>query len=505
MKLSRLIAMSCLSLLLAGTTWAQEEKQTEKKEQKEVCPHPEWWTPTKDEMQRILADHSQWVRVAEEVLQKRGWKEGFAVYPLLYPDILEKIIGPQGRANLCNVNWAKIKIENAHLAGAKLNNAHLSDAQLDNADFRAADLNNADLSRARLNHADLSSAQLNGALLMNAELNHANLTWAELNDALLIDAQLNHAKLTEAKLNNASLSKAQLNGALLAGTQLNNASLSTAKLNNAFLLRTELNHANLFSTELKGAALIGVLLSGAKLAHADLTGAIYAPESAAPDPYVAGIKGLDTVHIAPGQETIAPGQETGLVQLRELLQKAGLRDLEREATFRIEYWRTRSANDTVAERYFRMAAFEWTTAYGLYPGRALKIILVVWILLSLVYFWPIYLAPKGSSTGAIYQVWSTDRIETSGEAVSLSNSPKVNRLKRGPLGALGYAAYFSLLSAFYIGWRELNVGSWIARIQPREYALRATGWVRAVSGVQSLLSVYLLAIWVLTYFGRPFQ
>jgi len=192
-----------------------------------------------------------------------------------------------------------------------------------------------------------------------------------------------------------------------------------------------------------------------------------------------------------------------MVQLRDLLQKAGLRDLERQATFTIEYWRTRYA--TVAERYFRTVAFEWTSGYGLYPGRALKIIAAIWLLLSPIYFWPIYLAPKGSSTGGIYQVWPGDRIETSGEAVSLSSSSKVNRLKRGPLAALGYAAYFSLLSAFYIGWRDLNVGGWIARIQPSEYALRATGWVRVISGVQSLLSVYLLAIWVLTYFGRPFQ
>jgi hypothetical protein len=71
--------------------------------------------------------------------------------------------------------------------------------------------------------------------------------------------------------------------------------------------------------------------------------------------------------------------------------------------------------------------------------------------------------------------------------------------------ALPLALYFSLLSAAHIGWRDLNVGSWIARIQPREYMLRATGWVRVVSGIQSLLSVYLVALWVLTYFGRPFE
>ena len=53
--------------------------------------------------------------------------------------------------------------------------------------------------------------------------------------------------------------------------------------------------------------------------------------------------------------------------------------------------------------------------------------------------------------------------------------------------------------------KRFNVGSWIARVQAHEYTLRATGWVRVVAGLQSLLSVYLLALWALTYFGRPFQ
>jgi hypothetical protein len=60
-------------------------------------------------------------------------------------------------------------------------------------------------------------------------------------------------------------------------------------------------------------------------------------------------------------------------------------------------------------------------------------------------------------------------------------------------------------SAFHIGWRELTVGAWISRIQPNEYEMRATGWMRVAAGLQSLLSVYLIALWTLTYFGRPFQ
>jgi len=73
---------------------------------------------------------------------------------------------------------------------------------------------------------------------------------------------------------------------------------------------------------------------------------------------------------------------------------------------------------------------------------------------------------------------------------------------RRMLRVVAVGMYTSILSAFHIGWRDLNVGSWIARMQPREYTLRATGWVRLVSGLQFLISVYLLALWVVTYFGK---
>ncbi|MEY2485461.1 MAG: hypothetical protein QOH39_1109, partial [Verrucomicrobiota bacterium] len=193
-------------------------------------------------------------------------------------------------------------------------------------------------------------------------------------------------------------------------------------------------------------------------------------------------------------------------------QKAGLRDLEREATFAIEHGKTRHAiagwakdPGSAVEGIVRMIAFDWTTGYGMYPGYALKIIASVWLLLIPVYFWPIRFAPRRSTGGGIFQVWPSDRIGTLGGKVLSSDSANFNRLEGGNLAALGRAAYFSLLSAFTIGWRDLNLGTWIARIQPQEYALRAAGWVRVVSGLQSLLSVYLLAMWALTYFGRPFQ
>jgi hypothetical protein len=67
------------------------------------------------------------------------------------------------------------------------------------------------------------------------------------------------------------------------------------------------------------------------------------------------------------------------------------------------------------------------------------------------------------------------------------------------------ATQFSLLSSFRIGWRDINPGYWLAWVEGKEYTLRATGWARTVADIQSLISIYLIALSVLTYFGRPFE
>ena len=106
---------------------------------------------------------------------------------------------------------------------------------------------------------------------------------------------------------------------------------------------------------------------------------------------------------------------------------------------------------------------------------------------------------RKESKDGIWKVWNPERMRD-----DLGESKPKEPLVLHGWSALKVAFYFSILSAFSIGWRELNVGNWIARIQRYEFNYRATGWARTVSGVQSLLSVYLLALWALTYFSRPF-
>jgi hypothetical protein len=199
------------------------------------------------------------------------------------------------------------------------------------------------------------------------------------------------------------------------------------------------------------------------------------------------------------------------------------------------------------EGYFRIVAFEFTTDYGRTPGDALALLGYLLIIFALIYVfclcqrmqfqspaynphpqWLVnqaryrwYKLRRFLAEGRIYQFWSSDCI-TVGHSESndtnavmwsvmdkahmprIAGQMRVVEVKTGFWAALMYGAYFSVLSAFHLGWRDFNIGTWIARMQAFEYTLRATGWVRFLSGLQSLLSVYLLAIWALTYFGRPF-
>ena len=154
----------------------------------------------------------------------------------------------------------------------------------------------------------------------------------------------------------------------------------------------------------------------------------------------------------------------------------------------------------------RLVFFGWTTDYGLHYGRPILILLGLIGVFTVVYLFAIAMTPRRPDhDSGIYRIWPEGRIKRSGETFEAANDISIERLNARGIAALGQAFYFSVVSSFHIGWRDLNVGSWIARMQAREYALRAKGWVRVVSGVQSLVSVYLIAMWALTYFGRPFE
>jgi len=186
-------------------------------------------------------------------------------------------------------------------------------------------------------------------------------------------------------------------------------------------------------------------------------------------------------------------QPTQLVALRNAFKSAGFREQERQITFALNS--VGSARNW--EDGFRYLMFELTSDWGMSPGRPLRILAALVVLMSLGYMVPLGRAEKSPH---IWKVYEPSMVLS--EAI---DKELAEPLRPSTLTLLPWSLYFSLLSAFHIGWRDLNVGNWMSRIQFTEYSLRADGWVRTISGIQSLVSVYLLALWALTYFGRPFE
>ena len=227
-----------------------------------------------------------------------------------------------------------------------------------------------------------------------------------------------------------------------------------------------------------------------------MSGAIYEPISAPRAGTMSQVEGLASLRIR------NEGSPHGMNLLREAFKKAGMREQERQVTYSIKH--SERVNKGGIERAFNYVLFELTCRYGMSPWRPLGIA----FMLILFFGFPYIFAFAGSAERkwGIWRAWPEDRVH---KKSSENNPQRITfpfiRIFPWVLRAVPWAFYFSLLSAFHIGWRDLNVGNWIARIQPKEFGLRPTGWVRVVSGTQSLISVYLIALWALTYFGRPFE
>lgn len=344
---------------------------------------------------------------------------------------------------------------------------------------------------------DLRGFDFQGRIIGDADFRLSDLSYANFSGSQLVLTNFEGAKLL-----GVDMSGANLDGAWLDRTDLTDANLSNAYLGNA-----SLNYSTIHRT-----ALDNVNLSWAELHHAKFT-----PLPDLSSQSLWNLRGLRSV-------TFERGNSAALVSLRDSLQKIGNRSAEREATFAIEHgitmhllcdWRREFGSiwecdlnprlSELAEGFLRLVFFELTTGYGLHPGRALIVLVTfIWIF-SLVYSLVTITNLRSDGKGAIFRIWHKGRIDLSSGALALADSEKIEKYRSNWLQGYLFALYYSILSAFHIGWRDLNVGGWVTRLQGREFELRGFGWVRTVSGLQSLFSVYLLAIWVLTYFGRPFQ
>jgi len=371
--------------------------------------------------------------------------------------------------------------------------------------------------------ADLSGADLGGADLTGADLRYANLTGADLFGANLSGANLTNAHLRDANLTDANLPSANLTGANLTGADLG-ATLTDAKLDHANLTGADLGGANL-----TGAILRRANLTGAWPGAANFDRAIFEPNSL---PELSGIARAENLELLTYRENPA-----ALVQLRKQFEEGGFREQERKITYALKrreaelsweggtsrsppsgkgsraiLWSSDSVLANLASFTLNKVFFDWTCQYGMSPGRPLILGVVLWFLCSFLYFVCIHT----SGEAGLYRVYgqsigddpSAQRRVERISPLSTTHSPGLRWLFqffRRECLLLRTSMFFSLMSAFNIGFRDINFGRWLRLLTRQEFDIKAVGWARVIAGWQSLISVYLIALWVLTYFGRPFD
>jgi len=326
------------------------------------------------------------------------------------------------------------------------------------------------------------------------------ITAAELRDmtasrglrAILFKKRIPDPDLSEANLGGADLKRASLQRANLRKTILGPADLTEATLTNA-----DLREADLEGTNLTGADLSHAKLGGANLYEAKMAGAIMIETDVSDvnfDLQPGTLPSIQYAATATGLEKMRyEHSPTSLIELREAFRAAGLREQANAVHFSIMHSRRKKAG--FFEKILLLAV-EIPCAYGMRPGRPLLILVS-----AILAFWiPYIFALNQNGMGGIWITWPDGRTPKD------ESSEKEARLSpRGFLRRIGVALYFSVVSAFNIGWEEINIGNWIAQLQPKEFALKATGWVRVIAGAQSLLGVYLVALSILSYFGHLFE
>ena len=336
---------------------------------------------------------------------------------------------------------------------------------------------------AEVRAADPKQVQqlLDTKICERCDLSEADLTNQNLHGAKLAGAILRDAKFAGADLGSADLTGARLGGAKLAGVKL-----LAATLNNTGLERTDLTGANLSGAEMKSALMSATKLSDAKLYNVDLDGAVFEPAS---------LPNIESVAGAANLKSMTYGENpAALSQLRKAFKKEGYQDQRKDITYALMHTqRTKSNAFFNAAQY---ALFELTCDWGLAPFR--PILLLLLLIPPFAFFYVVaILRPRG--TAGIWRIWDKDRI-----CQDIGSAEPV-RLDQANSKPVLDSLYFSFMSAFSVSWHELDIGTWMGRLNPNEYTLRATGWLRSVSGVQSLVSIFLLVLTFLCYFGDPFE
>lgn len=436
-----------------------------------------------------------------------------------------KPLDDKKRINMCDTELIGIDLRNQVLdyinfSGSDLSEAKLSGIELNHATlfktyFRESQLDNAKFYNAYLVDASFEYSNIKNADFRQANLANANLSFANAEKTVFRGANLKGANLMDTNLRGVDLSYADLTDA-----NLSNADLTDAILEHAKLIRADLDKANLTNTSFIEADLTESLMTSVNMTNtnfesASLRNAIFQPKFGTQPDLIALSHSLhfNTIHLEDFKEGSA-----SLNAIRREYKLINMRTMERNVTAVIKQEEMFNAWERggwgYIESVFSYIMFYLTCDFGAAPGRPLRLVLLFIFLLSVPYRFALSYPTRHS---AIIVNWEPKRFYHWNKVLSWGDEDRLcmvlkKRYAKGFWKKLrqqrhlaAQAIFFSFLTAFSIGWRDLNINNFLVRIQKRDYTLVGKGWVRVLAGTQSIISVYLMILWVLTYFGRPFE
>lgn len=303
-------------------------------------------------------------------------------------------------------------------------------------------LDNAVLPNVILDDADLTECSMRGTFLWRAKIRNATLWRADLTGAMLVDAQLTGSELDDVNFSNANLQDARLNRTRLV----------LADFNNANLRRADFNGALLYQVRLKNARLNAADFTDSRFDIAEL------PEIGA----LTGLRGLDSLKFHPQTQRAAAH---ALDRLRQTYRNAGLNAAADQITYSI--WNFYNARDDLRSRINRIL-FKSTCEYGLEPAKPLILALIAFPVFALVYF---IISPP-----------SADSFTT----------------------RCTHSIILSLQSGLNIGIGNTKLYRIIQLMQPNPKPLECNNYLRIVTGLQNILSAYLIILWIALIVAHPF-
>jgi hypothetical protein len=306
---------------------------------------------------------------------------------------------------------------------------------------------------------DLKFAHLEGAIFGIAHLEGADLKFAHLEGA-----DLNYAHLEGAHLRDAHLEETDLCGTHLEGADLWCAHLEGADLKFAHLEGADLNYAHL-----EGADLSAAIFEDTHLHRPQLEKTI-------------GYRDIEWVNCFVGKDLVT------YRKLKELYKREGKDELVPEFHYMENCVKTRMLQwqrpFQAIQRFLRLIFLEWTYGYGSRPTWLLRAFGVVTISFAILFF---SFTPNTSDPNQSFDIKLQDP-DSDSLFVHLSSLPIEIRI--------GECFLFSLLSFFRFGYDVVALDKVLSflHLKPVEYT--PIGWARIFTGLEGLIGLYLLSLFV---------